>query len=139
MSFLREKSEFIYETPWSDSVVLRRQRRETPVANLRRMRHIYGMPLGFLRGLLGAFCILFAYSLGRSSIRMVEGRERRSKLLAWTLRTLVTGAAVAFRAGFDTITLVVFALAIASYAGGAYLEWRPKPHEELDKLMFPRE
>ena len=52
---------------------------------------------------------------------------------------IVTGAAAAWRAGFDIITIAACALAALSFAGGAYLEWRPKHEEELDRIIFPHE
>lgn len=95
------------------------------------------MSFGFLRGMLGAFCVFFALFLGRSIIRFQKRREPQSKMLAWALRTFVTAAAVIFRVGFDRVTIVAYALAAASLAAGAYLEWRPKRDDDLHKVMFP--
>jgi uncharacterized membrane protein len=95
------------------------------------------MPIGVLRVMMGVFCVLFSYSLGKSAIRLYRGREHRSRTLAWTLRTVVTGIAASWRAGFDEITVGAFALALLTLTGGAYLEWRPRHEEELDKVMFP--
>jgi hypothetical protein len=89
--------------------------------------------------MMGVFCVLFSYSLGKSAIRLHRGRERRSRTLAWALRTAVTGAAASWRAGFDEITVGALAVALLSLAGGAYLEWRPRHQDELDKVMFPHE
>lgn len=89
--------------------------------------------------MMGMFCVLFSYSLGKSAIRLHRGQERRSSTLAWALRTVLTGVAAFWRAGFDEITVGAFALALLSFAGGAYLEWRPKHQEELDKVIFPHE
>ena len=97
------------------------------------------MPVGILRLMMGALCVLFSYSLGKSAVRLDRGRERRSRTLAWALRTVLTGVAASWRAGFDQITVGVFALALLSLAGGAYLEWRPKHQDELEKVIFPHE
>jgi len=97
------------------------------------------MPFGFLRGFLGVLCVFFAHYFGRSTLRLYQRRERRSRTIAWALRTIVTGLAVAWRLGFDAIAGAVFALSILSFAAGLYFEWRPKHHEELDKIMFPPE
>jgi hypothetical protein len=97
------------------------------------------MPLAALRLLMGAFCVLFAYAFGKSAVRLRHGRERRSRTVAWALRTIVTGLAAAWRAGFDTITIAVFTLSAISFAGGFYVEWRPKHEEELDRVIFPNE
>ena len=97
------------------------------------------MPLGFLRSMLGVLCVAFAAFFGRSYVRLRRGPERTSRTIAWALRTTVTGLAVAWSAGFDAVTIAVVSGAILSFAAGAYFEWRPKHHEELDKVMFPRE
>jgi hypothetical protein len=89
--------------------------------------------------MMGVFCALFSYSLGKSAIRLSRGRERRSRTVAWTLRTVVTGTAASWRAGFYAITIGAFAVALLCFAGGAYLESRPKHQEELDKVIFPPE
>jgi hypothetical protein len=104
------------------------------------MRHSDGMPFVILRLMMGAFCMLFAYAFGKSAIRLRHGRERRSRIIAWALRTIVTGLAAAWGAGFDFITLAVVILAALSFAVGAYVEWRPAKHEEeLDRIIFPHE
>jgi hypothetical protein len=97
------------------------------------------MSFEVIRWILGAFCILFAPAFGRSAVRFQQGREKLPKLIAWALRTLVTGAVVAFRGGFDRTTIIVYSLAILLFAAGAYYEWRPKHEDELEKIMFPPE
>lgn len=97
------------------------------------------MSFAVIRWILGAFSIAFAPAFGRSAIRFRQGRERQTRLIAWALRTLVTGAAVGFRSGFDRTTIVVYSLAILFFAAGAYWEWRPKHRDELEKIMFPQE
>jgi hypothetical protein len=92
-----------------------------------------------LRGILGALCVLFAAFLGRSVIRRQEGIERPAILIGWALRVIITGAAVFFRAGFDRISIPTLGLAVLSFLAGAYIESRPKQHEELEKVMFPPE
>ena len=97
------------------------------------------MPLGFLRGMLGVFCIAFAHLFGRSVIRLGRGLDRKSRTLAEALRTLAAGFAVGWRVGFDGLTITVLVLALVFCAAGMYLERRPKRREELEKEMFPRE
>jgi hypothetical protein len=97
------------------------------------------MPLGFLRGMLGVLCIAFAQFFGRSYIRLHRGRERKSRTIAWALRTMVTGLAVVWRASFDAVSIVVVGGAVLSFAAGAYFESRPKHQDDLGKVMFPRE
>jgi len=97
------------------------------------------MPPVILRLMMGAFCILFAYAFGKSVLRFRRGRERRSRTIAWALRAVVTALAAAWGAGFDLITVAVVSLAALTFAGGAYVEWRPKHEEELDRIIFPNE
>jgi fucose permease len=97
------------------------------------------MSFGIIRWILGVFCILFAPAFGRSVIRFQQRRERVSRLVAWALRTIVTGAVVPFRGGFDRTTIIVYSLAIVLFIAGAYYEWRPKHEDELEKVMFPRD
>lgn len=96
------------------------------------------MSFALIRWILGVFCIFFAPAFGRSVIRFLQGRERQSRLIAWALRTIVTGAAVSFRGGFDRTTIVVYSLAILCFGAGAWYEWRPRHEDELEKVMFPR-
>ena len=97
------------------------------------------MTFGVIRWILGAFCILFAPALGRSVVRFRQGRERQARLFAWSLRVILTGAAVSFRGGFDRTSIIVYSLAILLFAAGVILESRPKHDDELEKVMFPRE
>lgn len=92
-----------------------------------------------LRIIVGVFCIAFAHFFGRSVIRFEQGKERQSRMLAWALRTIVTGAAASWRSWFDITTIAVWSLAVLSLAAGIYDEWRPKREENLQKIMFPPE
>jgi hypothetical protein len=40
--------------------------------------------------------------------------------------------------GLDGISLGMIVLSLISCAGGIYLEFRPRHHEELEKVIFPR-
>lgn len=97
------------------------------------------MSFGLIRWILGFFCIFFAPAFGRSVIRFRQGRERPFRLIAWSLRTIVTGIVVAWTGGFDRTTIVVYSLAALLFAAGAYYEWRPRHDDELEKVMFPRD
>jgi hypothetical protein len=94
------------------------------------------MPFASLRVVLGGLCIMFAFFFGRMILRMLRGQARQSTAISWTLRLVVTGAAVIWHAGFDRITIAVYALSLLAMGGGFYLEWRPKYRDELEKVMF---
>lgn len=97
------------------------------------------MPYAPLRVIVGLLCVLFAHFLGRTAVRMMQGHSRQSVLVSWTLRTGVAAAAVLWHVGLDRISIGMIVLSVLACAGGAYLELRPKYHEELEKVMFPRE
>lgn len=97
------------------------------------------VPIDLLRGVLGLLCVFFAHWLGRSVARVRRG-ERPGGLFRWTVRTVLTGLAVAWRYGMDGIMIAVLIGAAASAALGAWLEWRPpEPEEDLTEQIFPRE
>ncbi|HWB97113.1 MAG TPA: hypothetical protein VG672_10435 [Bryobacteraceae bacterium] len=95
------------------------------------------VPIEFLRGILGALCIFFAHFLGRSVVRVSQGKQKQSKAVGWAVRTLITGAAILFRHPVDAVAVIVFVLALVSAGLGAWDEYRPKPEpEDLTKKMF---
>ena len=95
------------------------------------------VPIEFLRGLLGALCVFFAHFLGRSLVRVIQGKQKQSRLVAWAVRTLITGAAILYRHPLDVVAIIVFVLALLSAAAGAWDEYRPKPEpEDLTKRIF---
>ena len=83
--------------------------------------------------------VAFAYLFGRSLIRLSQGRDRKSRTIAAALRAIAAGLAVAWRVGFDALTITVTILAILSFAVGMFVARRPERPEELEKVMFPRE
>lgn len=97
------------------------------------------MSYHLLRLILGVLCVLFAIPFGRSYWRLRNGHEKQSKTIGWGLRTLITGAATSWGAGFDLVTLSVLIGAAVGFGVGCYLEWRPKHEDELEKVMFPPE
>lgn len=94
--------------------------------------------LNVLRVVLGILCVLFAHMLGRSVVQMRRGGRNRA-VFSWTLRTMLTGVAVAWRQGLDGITIAVLAGAAVSAAAGAWLVARPRPEEDLSREIFPPE
>ncbi len=98
------------------------------------------VPIEFLRGLLGALCVFFAHFLGRSLVRVSQGKQKQSKAVGWGVRTLITGAAILFRHPLDAVAVVVFLLAALATGLGAWDEYRPKREpEDLTKQIFERD
>ncbi len=98
------------------------------------------MPLHLLllRGILGILCVLFAYALGKAIERRRRGRVRDSVLIAWGLRTFVTGFGVFWRIGFDALSIAVLVLAVLSGALGFWNEWKPKRQQGQPDSIFPK-
>lgn len=91
-----------------------------------------------LRVVVGLMCVGFAYFLGRSlALPQTHGR-RGTGPASWGIRTALSGGAVLWGAGIDILAIVVYALAIASGAGGYFMGKRAKePEEDPTKQMFP--
>jgi hypothetical protein len=106
-----------------------------------RLSHIEDMPvpIEFMRGVLGLLCIFFAHMAGRSGAAVHAGRQKRSGLLAWILRTVVCGGALLFRHEADTVAIGVYLFAAAAFAGGWWLAVRPRPEEDLTHEIFPED
>ncbi len=98
------------------------------------------MPLHLLllRGIFGILCVLFAYALGKAIERRRRGRVRDSVLIAWGLRTFVTGFGVFWRIGFDALSISVLVLAVLSGTLGFWNEWKPKRQEDPADTIFPK-
>jgi hypothetical protein len=97
------------------------------------------VPIEFLRGVLGLLCIFFAHVAGRTSAAVYAGRQRRSRLYSWNLRMAVCGAALLFRHEVDGVVIGVYLLAAVAFAGGWWLESKPKQEEDLTREIFPED
>ena len=93
----------------------------------------------FLRGLLGLLGVGAAFMAGRSAVAVRKGRQKPSRLYGWAIRTVVCVAAIAFRNPVDTVDLIVWGLAAAALAGGAWSVSHAKPPEDLTRRIFPGE
>ncbi len=94
------------------------------------------VPLEFLRGVLGLLCVFFAHMAGRSAAAVALGRQKRSRLYAWLIRTTVCAAAMLFRQSLDAIAIGVYVLACAAAGLGWWLERRPRQDEDLTNEIF---
>jgi hypothetical protein len=95
------------------------------------------VPIEFLRGILGILCVFFAHMLGRSAAAVHGGRQKKTRLYAWTIRTAVCGAALLFRHPVDAVAIGVYAVAAVVLALGYWAEQRPKEEEDLTHEIFP--
>lgn len=96
------------------------------------------VPIDLLRAVLGLLCVFFAHWLGRSAARARRGGKHG--LFRWTVRTVLTGLAVAWRYGLDGVMIAVLLGAAASAGLGAWLESRPpKPGEDLSEQIVPKD
>ena len=95
--------------------------------------------MDLLRVAVGLLSIFFAHFLGRSLVRVYEGKQPRWRAVSWALRTAVTLLALYWGQGPDLIALVITALAALSLGAGVFLQLRPRRYEELEKVMFPDE
>jgi hypothetical protein len=97
------------------------------------------VPLGFLRGLVGAIGIGCGYMLGRSFVAVRKGQVRVSRMYSWIFRTMLCLLAVWYpmRGGVDGVDIVVWALAAAAFAGGVWDGSRVRKQEDLTHEIFP--
>jgi hypothetical protein len=94
------------------------------------------IPLDFLRGVVGLFCLFFAHFLGRSIVRLRRGQQRPRHLYGWLIRMLIAAGAILWQRGLDTIAIVIYTLSAVSLALGIFDEQRLKRHEDLTRQIF---
>ncbi len=97
------------------------------------------MPLGFLRGVVGAIGIGCAYMLARSVLLLRREQLKIGRMYAWLLRTLVCLLAVWYpaRPGVDSVDMVVWLLALIAFVLGYWGASRVKKQEDLTHEIFP--
>ena len=97
------------------------------------------MPLGFLRGVVGAIGIGCAYMLARSVVSLRKGQTKIGLMYAWLLRTILCLLAVWYpaRPDLDTSDLVIWALAAIAFILGYLEAARVKQQEDLTPQIFP--
>jgi len=98
-----------------------------------------GVPVEFLRGLVGFIGIGCAHMMARSAVAVRKGEVKVSRLYGWMLRTVLCGLAVwyPFRPSVDTADLVVWSLAAVAFAAGWWDASRVKKQEDLSHQIFP--
>jgi hypothetical protein len=95
--------------------------------------------LEFLRGALGLIGIGCAYMTGRAVITVRRGWHKPSRLYAWSLRTALCVAAIAFRNPLDFTDVAVWALAVVAFSAALWRASREKPPEDLAHTIFSDE
>ena len=95
------------------------------------------IPLDFMRGILGVFCILSAHMAGRAAAAVRRGDAKLSRLYGWILRTVLCGAVLIFRHDIDLLVMAIWTLAAVGFAGGIWDASRPKEQEDLTHEIFP--
>jgi CHASE2 domain-containing sensor protein len=83
-------------------------------------------PFNFLRVLLAALSILFAYQLGRVGTELKMMGRPLTKATTWFLRVLVTAFAIFWVGGWDVITIVTLVLIAVAFGVGVWNQFKPK-------------
>ena len=96
------------------------------------------MAVAWLRLILILLAALFAFGLGGAAARLQQGREKRSKVVTWALRTLAALAAVCWR-GLDRMAWAGILLCLLAAILGAYVSRRPPQPDHLERVMFPKD
>jgi hypothetical protein len=97
------------------------------------------LPTEFLRGVLGLLGLGCAYMSGRSLASVRQGAIKPARHFAWLIRTLLCLAALAFRHTVDTVAIVIWSLAAATFAAGFWQAGHQKPQADIAKELFPPE
>lgn len=95
--------------------------------------------LEFLAGVLGVLGVFFAHLAGRSGAQVHKGTQKLTRFYAWLVRAAACLIVVALRHPLDAMDIIVWSLAVASFALGWWDAARAKPQEDLSKEMFREE
>ncbi len=90
-----------------------------------------------MRGILGIIGIGCAFMLGRSVVAVRRGLEKQSRLVGWTIRTLLCLGAVSIRHAVDAADMSVWTLSAVAFGVAIWESSRPKIQEDLTKEIFP--
>jgi hypothetical protein len=93
----------------------------------------------FLRGVLGVIGLACAYMSGRSLLAVRKGWQKLSRLYGWILRAAACLGAMVLRHPLDTMTMIVWAVAVVAFAAGYWQALHQKPPEDLTEQIFPHE
>ena len=97
------------------------------------------MPVSFefLRGALGVIGLGCAFMTGRAAAAVHKGWMKPVRLTPWLVRSAVCLGALAIRHPVDTMSLLVWSLAVLACAAGYLVTVRRKPPEDLTRQIFP--
>jgi hypothetical protein len=96
-----------------------------------------GLPIDFLRGLIGALGVGCAFLLAQSLVAVRKGRGKLSGFYAWLTRTVLCLGALAIRHTIDSEAILIWSLAAVAFAVGYWDAIRPKKTEDLSRTIFP--
>jgi len=98
-----------------------------------------GVPIEFLRGLVGLIGIFCAHMLARTGVAVRGGQLKPGRMYGWLIRTTLCLVAVwyPFRPSADTADLLVWSLAAVMFALGWWDASRVKKQEDLTHEIFP--
>jgi hypothetical protein len=97
------------------------------------------VPNEFLRGFLGLLGLGCAYMSGRTLVGVRKGQLKLSRLYGWLIRTVVCLLVLNFRHPVDGVSMTIWGLALALFAGGFWQASHQKPPEDLTHEIFPPE
>lgn len=97
------------------------------------------VPLAIVRAALGLLTVFFAHFLGRATVRAIERRGPRGRLVPWLIRFVLALGAIIWSGGLDKTAVITLVLAAGAGGYGAWQEAHPRPPEDLVKQMFPEE
>ena len=95
------------------------------------------VPNEFLRGFLGLLGLGCAYMSGRTLAGVRKGQLKLSRLYGWLIRTVVCLLVLNFRHPVDGVSMTIWGLALALFAGGFWQASHQKPPEDLTNEIFP--
>ncbi len=96
-----------------------------------------GVPIDFLRIVLGVIGLACAFMTGRTVIAVRNGWTRLNRLYGWIIRTTLCMVAVVFRHSTDLVAYALWLAGAAAFAFGLWVASQQKPHEDLSRQIFP--
>lgn len=96
-----------------------------------------GLPIEFMRGLIGALGVGCAFLLAQSFVAVRKGRVKLSNFYAWLIRTGLCLGALAIRHAIDSEAIVIWGLAAILFGVGYWDSTRDRKQEDLTRTIFP--
>ena len=98
------------------------------------------VPTEFLRGAMGLLAVACAYMAGRNMAGVRQGRQTPSGVYRWTIRTLLSLGALAFRHPVDSVQLAVWVMVVVAFTFAVFASPQQKARQEPPPpTLFPDE